>query len=128
MIATTRPQGKCHSHTKFSIFNHILMSGKEITIYLSDNDYENVQSLLVGLTFGLKFVTGSGSIDAPAFPVVHRCGTIIFGANNVSRYLAQEFSKPNLLSNAIDEILDVEEFQIRSNLNLLLSQKISWSG
>jgi hypothetical protein len=96
-------------------------------LFHKNSDDEYLQCSLLsqccqGITFESSFVEQSA--DYPCYPVLLFNGKTIFGVNNIARYFASE----GIVSSHFEDLLDIEEFQIRPNCNLLLSQKISWEG
>lgn len=91
----------------------------------SDNEFLQCSLLsqcCQGITFQYSFIEQSA--DYPCYPVLLFNGKTIFGVNNITRYFASE----GFISSHFEDLLDIEEFQIRPHCNLLLNQKISWEG
>jgi hypothetical protein len=63
--------------------------------------------------------------DFPCYPVlVVNERKSIFGVNNIIRYFASD----EILSSRVEDLLDIEEFQMKPNCTMLLNQKIAWEG
>lgn len=62
--------------------------------------------------------------DYPCYPVLLHNGKTIFGGNNIARYFASE----EMLTSHFEDLLDIEEFQIKPHCLTLSNQKISWEG
>lgn len=98
-------------------------------VYLSSNDFENLQILLLTSKLNYNLLLGDNKINAPCYPVIEiNSNKLIFGSNNISRYFINNNNNNNYNS-YFEDLLDIEEFQIRTNNKTLLNQKItSWNG
>jgi hypothetical protein len=61
----------------------------------------------------------------PCYPVlVVNERKSIFGVNNIIRY----FASAEILTSRVEDLLDLEEFQIKPYCTMLLAQKVDWEG
>ncbi len=98
-----------------------------LSFYLSENDLENLQCLLLATHHQISLSLTLNPPDVPCFPVIESNGKFIFGSNNFTRYIS-EMKKLSYFDEIMDDILDLEEFQLKPSLNLLLEQRINWEG
>lgn len=106
-----------------------MSSSNSFKVYLSSNEIENLQIIFLTTKLNLNITLGEKQINnVPCYPVVevnnnnNNNNKLIFGSNNISRYFINNYDS------LFEDLLDIEEFQIRTNNKTLLNQKIAWNG
>jgi hypothetical protein len=98
----------------------------KLQLYPSANDLDNLQVFLVAALSGVEVERGVSDATCPVLPFIEDAASkkTVFGVNAIVRYMLNGGKNKMSLTPADEDLLDIDEFHIKSIVNKLLKSKV----